>query len=139
MVIFFSVLRKCSKISTLPYVCEVCTVESSISSLFIYLQKLTNKDASYDASGFVNLFLIALASFSTAYNVVLYIIYNPSFSRAINGVLRCQTRSKGKKSEGKQVTKTELLPVSTISGDHQRQLPNTNKLMLNSQSRSVET
>ena len=37
----------------------------------------------------MNLLLIGLASFSTAYNVVLYVMFNPSFKRGITSVLRC--------------------------------------------------
>ena len=52
-------------------------------------QKETGNDSSEDAGGFVNLLLIGLASFSTAYNVVLYVMFNPSFKRGIASVLRC--------------------------------------------------
>ena len=54
-----------------------------------YFQKVTGNDASENATGFINLLLVALAVFSTVYNVVLYVIFNPSFKRAIKGVLRC--------------------------------------------------
>ena len=56
---------------------------------FLYFQKATGNDASENAAGFANLFLIALATFSTAYNVVLYVIFNPSFKRAMKGILKC--------------------------------------------------
>lgn len=52
-------------------------------------QKATGTDASEDAAGFSNLLLLALATFSTAYNVILYVIFNRSFRQAILGVLRC--------------------------------------------------
>jgi hypothetical protein len=58
---------------------------------FAVFQKITRNDASSDATGFSNLFIIALASFSTAYNVILYVIYNPSFSRAIKDTIACRT------------------------------------------------
>ena len=55
------------------------------------LQKATGNDASENAAGFSNLLLLALATFSTAYNVILYVIFNPSFKQAIIGVLRCRS------------------------------------------------
>ena len=54
---------------------------------------MTGNDASENAAGSVNLLLIGLASFSTAYNIVLYIIFNPSFKQAIQGVLRCANKN----------------------------------------------
>ena len=64
-----------------------------LSYFFFVLQKATGNDASEDAAGFSNLLLLALATFSTAYNVFLYIIFNPSFRNAILGVLRCTKTS----------------------------------------------
>ena len=65
--------------------------------MFFFFQKATGIDASENAAGFVNLFLIALATFSTAYNVVLYIIFNPNFKQAIKSVLQCPRCPKRRK------------------------------------------
>ncbi|KAH3824568.1 hypothetical protein DPMN_126405, partial [Dreissena polymorpha] len=45
-----------------------------------------------DASGFLNLFLLAMATFSTAYNIVLYVVYNPNFRQAIRQLLRIRLK-----------------------------------------------
>jgi hypothetical protein len=78
-------------------------------------QKITHKDASRDASGVVNLLLVGLATFSTAYNVILYGVYNPSFYRAIYILFKhdtsVQTRNKGHEHV--------ILPLSTQDGNRQ--------------------
>jgi hypothetical protein len=56
------------------------------------LQKISRKDTSYYAAGFVNILLIALATFSTAYNVILYVVFNPSFSSAIRNLFILRKR-----------------------------------------------
>ena len=62
--------------------------------LFCFIfQKATGNDESDNASGFINLLLIALAIFSTAYNVILYVVFNPSFKEAIIGCFRCTSAS----------------------------------------------
>ena len=60
----------------------------------LFFQKATGNDASEDAAGFSNLLLLSLATFSTAYNFILYVIFNPSFKKAIFGVLRCTNTNK---------------------------------------------
>ena len=92
------------KVISLPYIFQVLyvlcftrpryqvSVYRTIGPLvMIYFQKSTGNDASENAAGFSNLLLLALAAFSTAYNVVLYVIFNPSFKQAIIGVLRCNS------------------------------------------------
>ena len=60
------------------------------NSIFsVCFQKVTGNDASENATGFVNTLLVALAAFSTAYNVVLYVVFNPSFKRAIKNIMWC--------------------------------------------------
>ena len=68
---------------------------------------------------------MALATFSTAYNVVLYVVYNPSFSNAIKDVLRFKYIKKklghshsGQSMHMKPETRSELLPVSTVCSDN---------------------
>ena len=63
---------------------------------YFVFQKATGNDTSEHAAGFVNLLLLALAAFSTAYNVVLYVVFNPSFKQAIIGVLKCAKASEMK-------------------------------------------
>ena len=65
------------------------TAKTSKIFSFVCFQKVTGNDASDNATGFINLLLLALAVFSTVYNVVLYVIFNPSFKRAIKGILNC--------------------------------------------------
>ena len=62
-------------------------------SLSLSFQKVTGNDASENATGFVNLLLVALAAFSTAYNIILYVLFNPSFKRAIKDMLCCRKSS----------------------------------------------
>ena len=81
--------------------------------VFLHLQKATGTDASENAAGFVNLLLIALATFSTAYNVVLYIIFNPSFKRVIKGVLKCSNNAQTQEEPAlnDQTQQTCSLPI----------------------------
>ena len=58
-------------------------------SFFSLFQKRTGGDGSENAAGFANLLLIGLATFSTAYNVILYVVFNPTFKRAIHDILKC--------------------------------------------------
>ena len=79
-------------------------------------QKVTGNDTSENAAGFVNLLLLALATFSTAYNVVLYVLFNPSFKQAIVGVLKCAKTSE--MNERVSVEQSHQTPVSPLeSGD----------------------
>lgn len=72
------------------------------------MQKITGRDASENASGFVNLFLIALATFSTAYNVVLYVFNNPTIKKAMLDFLKCASTSEllGTQSSSQRTLKT---------------------------------
>ncbi|KAL4218331.1 Neuropeptide FF receptor 2 [Mactra antiquata] len=79
--------------------------------ILLLYAKITNSDASDDAGGFVNLFLIFLASFSTAYNVVLYVLYNPSFNRAIKDIFGCRRGATNDTNVNSQMP-----PLSTIQG-----------------------
>ena len=65
-------------------------IEKTLCFCFLLtFQKATGSDTSEKAAGFVNLLLISLATFSTAYNVVLYHLFNPSFKAAIRETLLC--------------------------------------------------
>ena len=95
--------------------------------MFYLFQKTTGNDASENAGGFINLSLLALATFSTAYNVVLYVIFNPSFRSAILGVLRCtQTSVLESKFE---MEKSQQTPASIQDGES-----GANKAVVNSSS-----
>ena len=80
--------------------------------MHFYFQKAAGKDTSENAAGFVNLFLIALATFSTAYNVVLYIIFNPSFRRAITEILKCRQNISNLEVNRTNNDETHLSPES---------------------------
>ena len=92
-----------------------CPSDDTSYFLYITFQKATGNDASENASGFINLSLLALATFSTAYNVVLYVIFNPSFRRAILGVLRC-TRTSVLESKF-EMERSPQAPTSVKDGD----------------------
>ena len=82
------------------------------NNMHFYFQKAAGKDTSENAAGFVNLFLIALATFSTAYNVVLYIIFNPSFRRAITEILKCRQNISNLEVNRTNNDETHLSPES---------------------------
>ena len=84
------------------------SVSTRIAS--IMFQKATGNDTSENAAGFVNLLLLALATFSTAYNIVLYVLFNPSFKQAIIGVLKC-----AKTSEMNDRVSVEQSHVTSVS------------------------
>jgi hypothetical protein len=67
------------------------------------LQKSTGADNSEDAGGSMNLLKIFLAGFSTAYNVVLYAIFNTNFRQGFKAFLCYGFR---KCSNAKQVRPT---------------------------------
>ena len=85
----------------------------------LYFQKATGNDTSENAAGFVNLFLIALATFSTAYNVILYIIFNPSFRRAITEILKCR-RNVGSLEVNGTNNETHVFPESPEKDDDEK-------------------
>ncbi|KAL5019262.1 hypothetical protein ScPMuIL_004984 [Solemya velum] len=64
-------------VSWLPYFISLITM------------KITGKDDSEDSGSPLNLVKIFLATFSTAYNVVLYALFNTNFRRGFRSVLCC--------------------------------------------------
>ncbi|XP_052818392.1 neuromedin-K receptor-like [Mya arenaria] len=79
--------------------------------------KITNNDSSADASGFLNLFLLAMATFSTAYNVILYIVYNPSFNKAIKQVFHIRSG-----------VSPELNNMATVQGTRSEPMPENSRV-----------
>ncbi|KAL5019200.1 hypothetical protein ScPMuIL_004922 [Solemya velum] len=64
-------------VSWLPYFLSMVTM------------KITGEDDSENAGSSLNLIKIFLATFSTAYNVVLYVIFNSNFRRGFRSILCC--------------------------------------------------
>lgn len=54
-----------------------------------YGQKVTQSDGSEDASDVVSMTMTFLEAFSTAYNVILYLIFNPMFKQSFKNVFNC--------------------------------------------------
>ena len=81
----YTVCKCVSEFTCCPNIPD-CTLHVNFFSFF---QKRTGGDGSENAAGFANLLLIGLATFSTAYNVILYVVFNPTFKRAIHDILKC--------------------------------------------------
>lgn len=85
-----------------------------ISKINIFsFQKVSGKDASEHASGTENMMKIFLAAFSTAYNVVLYVVFNANFRRGLKEILCC--RSKTQFRPEKPNKNKELSVVPSVS------------------------
>ncbi|KAL3876879.1 hypothetical protein ACJMK2_034661 [Sinanodonta woodiana] len=54
------------------------------------IAKIYDQDGSEFAAGFLNMFLIAMATFSTMYNVLLYTVFNINFRLAFKTLLLCK-------------------------------------------------
>ncbi|KAJ8317983.1 hypothetical protein KUTeg_003074 [Tegillarca granosa] len=73
----------------------------------LIIAKVSGKDASEHASGPENMMKIFLSAFSTAYNVVLYVIFNANFRRGLKEILCCRasapSRSDNQNKDGSVV------------------------------------
>ena len=101
---------------------------------FIF-QKATGRDASENAAGFINLALLALATLSTAYNVILYVIFNPSFKKAILGILKCTNTGEVERDVG--IEQSQNAPPSPLNRDGvvNTTIPNTSSTISGNMSR----
>jgi len=80
------------------------------------LQLMTGHDSSDDASP-KNIAMLALAAFSTSYNLPVYLRYNYTFRRAYLRMLRCQSGS-GSDTEKSVVTRpATVTPVPGYSSE----------------------
>lgn len=67
-----------------------------VKILLLLFQKSRGSDGSESASSVTFLVKIALAAFSTAYNVVLYVTFNPMFRQAFLRIFICNRKKQNK-------------------------------------------
>ena len=82
------------------------------SQLLSSLQFMTGRDSS-DAKSAQSIALLALAAFSTSYNLPVYLHYNTTFRRAYLRMLRCQSEPGG---DGQAVTTRTRRTMATTTG-----------------------
>lgn len=60
------------------------------TTVVVIFKKVNGSDDSEDVTGSYNLLKIFLATFSTGYNVIIYVIFNPNFRNAILDIVCCR-------------------------------------------------
>lgn len=83
-----------------------------ISNNFI-VQKINGSDDSEDAKGAFNLIMLFLATFSTGYNVIVYVIFNPNFRKAILYIICFRKFRKNKVWVDSEYRSKNKMPVSS--------------------------
>ncbi|XP_061196695.1 neuromedin-K receptor-like [Saccostrea echinata] len=87
----------------------------------LVIAKMNGTDDSEDYKGSYNLLKIFLATFSVGYNVILYVIFNPNFRKAILDIIYCrgckkrrtiQTGSENKEEKGQDRNKMHVSSVA---------------------------
>ncbi|XP_062614081.1 neuromedin-K receptor-like [Saccostrea cucullata] len=88
----------------------------------LVIAKMNGRDDSEDYKGSYNLIKIFLATLSVGYNVILYVIFNPNFRKAILDIVcfrgckkRCQTIQIGSNTREERGRDTNRMHVSSVA------------------------
>ncbi|CAC5409637.1 unnamed protein product [Mytilus coruscus] len=83
----------------------------------LLIAKSTGSDGSESASSVTFMVKISLAAFSTAYNVVLYVTFNPMFRQAFISIFMCNRKKQNKIAPGSDLDTQNRAP-ETSRGYH---------------------
>ncbi|XP_011418423.2 substance-P receptor [Magallana gigas] len=79
----------------------------------LVIAKINGSDDSEDAKGAFNLIMLFLATFSTGYNVIVYVIFNPNFRKAILYIICFRKFRKNKVWVDSEYRSKNKMPVSS--------------------------